>query len=75
MYINSSIFKALDPEIQEKYKKYVNFDYLRIKRLAEGASEMKIAGQMLGINKGFKSTIDDIISLQSVISKAFNDRG
>lgn len=75
MYINSSIFKALDPEVQEKYKKYINFDYLRIKRLAEGASEMKIAGQMLGINKGFKSTIDDIISLQSVISKAFNDRG
>jgi hypothetical protein len=29
---------------------------------------------MLGINKGFKSTIDDIIALQSVMTKAFNDR-
>lgn len=74
MYINSPAFTALDSEVQEKYKKYLNYDYLKIKRLAEGASEMKIAGQMLGINKGFKSTIDDLIALQSVISKAFNDR-
>ena len=74
MYISSSAFMALDSEVQEKYKKYLNYDYLKIKRLAEGASEMKIAGQMLGINKGFKSTIDDLIALQSIISKAFNDR-
>lgn len=74
MYLNSEQFKALDSEIQDKYKKYLNYDYLKIKRLAEGASEMKITGQMLGINKGFKSTIDDLITLQSVISKAFNDR-
>jgi hypothetical protein len=74
MYINSTEFKELDSEVQEKYEKYLNYDYLRLKRLAEGASEMKIAGQMLGINKGFKSTIDDLITLQSIISKAFNDR-
>jgi hypothetical protein len=74
MYINSEEFKDLSPETQDKYKKYLNYDYLKIKRLAEGASEMKIAGQMLGINKGFKSTIDELIALQSVISKAFNDR-
>jgi hypothetical protein len=29
---------------------------------------------MLGINKGFKSTMDDLLALQSVIGKAFNDR-
>ena len=74
MYINSEEFKLLEDDVQEKYKKYMNYDYLKLKRLAEGASEMKIAGQMLGINKGFKSTIDDIITLQSIISKAFNDR-
>ena len=74
MYINSEAFKLLDDAVQEKYNKYMNYDYLKLKRLAEGASEMKIAGQMLGINKGFKSTIDDLIALQSVISKAFNDR-
>jgi hypothetical protein len=44
MYINSPTFTALDSEVQEKYKKYLNYDYLKIKRLAEGASEMKIAG-------------------------------
>ena len=73
-YMNDPEFKNLDDDVQEKYKKYINFDYLRLKKWAEGASEMKIAGQMLGINKGFKSTIDDIISLKSVIIKAFNDR-
>ena len=74
MYINSEEFKLLDDAVQDKYREYINYDYLKLKRLAEGASEMKIAGQMLGINKGFKSTIDDIITLQSIISKAFNDR-
>lgn len=74
IFINSPEFKNLDDEIQEKYKNNINYNYIRIKRLAEGASEMKIAGQMLGINKGFKSTIDDIIALESIISKAFNDR-
>jgi hypothetical protein len=44
MYLNSPTFTALDSEVQEKYKKYINYDYLKIKRLAEGASEMKIAG-------------------------------
>ena len=74
MYLNSTEFKTLEDSVQDKYKKYINYDYLKLKRLAEGASEMKIAGQMLGINKGFKSTIDDIIALSSVIGKAFNDR-
>ena len=73
-YMNDPEFKNLDDDVQDKYKKHINFDYLRLKKWAEGASEMKIAGQMLGINKGFKSTIDDIISLKSVIVKAFNDR-
>lgn len=74
MYINSEEFNKLDEETQDKYKKHINYNYLKIKKLAEGASEMKIAGQMLGINKGFKSTMDDILALQSVIGKAFNDR-
>jgi hypothetical protein len=44
MYINSPEFTALDSDVQEKYRKHINYDYLKIKRLAEGASEMKIAG-------------------------------
>jgi hypothetical protein len=44
IFINSSEFKNLDDEIQEKYKNRVNYDYIKIKRLAEGASEMRIAG-------------------------------
>ena len=44
MYINSEEFNLLDDAIQDKYKKYINYDYLKLKRLAEGASEMKIAG-------------------------------
>jgi hypothetical protein len=44
MYINSEEFNKLDDETQEKYKKRINYNYLKIKKLAEGASEMKIAG-------------------------------
>jgi hypothetical protein len=44
MYINSEEFKLLDDAVQDKYREYINYDYLKLKRLAEGASEMKIAG-------------------------------
>jgi hypothetical protein len=44
MYINSEEFNLLDDDVQAKYTKYINYDYLKLKRLAEGASEMKIAG-------------------------------